>query len=69
MCERREDGRRRTLEAIISALESKLAKKDEVIAEIMASHVALKNILARFERFVMSAGCSGWGDRLRALLV
>lgn len=34
----------------MSALQAKLAQKDEVIAEIMAAHVALKKVLARAER-------------------
>jgi transposase len=43
--ERREDGRTRKLENKVSALQAKLSQKDEVIAEIMASHVALKKSL------------------------
>ena len=43
--ERREDGQTRKLERKVSALQAKLAQKDEVIAEIMASHVALKKSL------------------------
>ena len=35
----------RKLETKVSALQSKLAQKDEVIAEIMAAHVALKKSL------------------------
>ena len=35
----------KTLENKISKLQAKLANKDEVIAEIMASHVALKKSL------------------------
>jgi transposase len=43
--ERWQDGRTRKLETKVSALQAKLAQKDEVIAEIMASHVALKKSL------------------------
>jgi len=43
--ERREDGQTRKLERKVSALQAKLAQKDEVIAEIMGSHVALKKSL------------------------
>lgn len=43
--ERRQDGRTRKLETKVSALQAKLSQKDEVIAEIMASHVALKKSL------------------------
>ena len=39
------DGKVKKLEQKISALESKLSGKDEVIAEIMASHVQLKKSL------------------------
>ena len=43
--ERRQDVRTPKLETKVSALQAKLAQKDEVIAEIMASHVALKKSL------------------------
>jgi len=39
------DSRSQRLEAENQALKAKLAKKDEVIAEIMASHVELKKSL------------------------
>lgn len=39
------NGKVKKLEQKISALESKLSNKDEVIAEIMASHVQLKKSL------------------------
>ena len=42
---RGDDGRDRKLEAKVEALEKKLANKDEVIAEIMESHVRLKKSL------------------------
>ena len=41
----RKDSKGKKLERKVSALESKLATKDEVIAEIMASHVQLKKHL------------------------
>ena len=43
--ERRSDGRERKLEEKVAALTAKLAHKDEVIAEIMDAHVALKKTL------------------------
>lgn len=43
--ERRTDGRERKLEEKVAALTVKLAHKDEVIAEIMEAHVALKKTL------------------------
>lgn len=43
--ERRTDGRERKLEGRVAALTAKLAHKDEVIAEIMEAHVALKKTL------------------------
>ncbi len=39
------DRQKRQMEKKVTALEQKLAGKDEVIAEIMASHVALKKSL------------------------
>jgi transposase-like protein len=41
----RKDGPDKKLEKKLSHLQTKLAHKDEVIAEIMASHVALKKSL------------------------
>jgi len=43
--ERRADGKSRKLEKQNATLKAKLANKDEVIAEIMESHVALKKSL------------------------
>jgi len=43
--ERRSDGRERKLQEKVTALTAKLAHKDEVIAEIMEAHVALKKTL------------------------
>ncbi len=42
---RGDDGQHRRLEDKVAALEKKLADKDEVIAEIMESHVRLKKSL------------------------
>ncbi len=42
---RGDDGQNRRLEQKVAALEKKLAGKDEVIAEIMESHVRLKKSL------------------------
>jgi len=42
---RRDDGRDHKLEEKVAALEKKLADKDEVIGEIMESHVRLKKSL------------------------
>jgi transposase-like protein len=42
---RRNDARERKLEAKLETLQEKIAEKDEVIAEIMASHVRLKKNL------------------------
>jgi transposase-like protein len=41
----RKNGHSKTLENKISKLQAKLSNKDEVIAEIMASHVQLKKSL------------------------
>jgi transposase-like protein len=41
----RKNGHSKTLENKISQLQAKLASKDEVIAEIMASHIELKKSL------------------------
>ena len=40
---RGDDGQNRCLEEKVAALQKKLADKDEVIAEIMESHLRLKN--------------------------
>ena len=45
--ERRGDAAVRKLEAANEQLEARLAKKDEVIAEIMESHVQLKKKIGR----------------------
>jgi transposase-like protein len=45
--QRRDDARARALQQANDALARRLAHKDEVIAEIMESHVALKKKLGR----------------------
>ena len=67
--ERRSDGRERKLEAKVAALTSKLAHKDEVIAEIMEAHVALKKLLGRLEGVLGGAECPGCGGRFRVHMV
>ncbi len=42
---RGDDGQQRRLEEKVAAMEKRLANKDEVIAEIMESHVRLKKSL------------------------
>ena len=43
--ERRPEGRERKLEEKVKFLEGKIAKKDEVMAELLMEHVALKKSL------------------------
>ena len=43
--DRRPEGRERKLEEKVEFLEGKLAKKDEVMAELLMEHVALKKSL------------------------
>ena len=43
--ERRPEGRERKLEEKVEFLQAKLAKKDEVMAELLEEHVALKKSL------------------------
>lgn len=43
--ERRPEGRERKLEEKVGRLEAKLAQKDEVMAELLMEHVALKKSL------------------------
>ena len=55
----RKDSPDKKLEKKVSHLQTKLAHKDEVIAEIMADHVALKKVLARIERHLGRTRCPG----------
>ena len=48
----------------VQALEAKLQQKNEVLAELMGEHVALKKVLARFERPVDRPRYPRSGDRL-----
>ena len=48
--ERDKDGKERRLEKENKALKAKIAHKDEVIAEITESHVALKKVLGKAEQ-------------------
>ena len=50
--ERRADAKSRWLEKENAALKTKMSQKDEVIAEIMESHVALKKVLGKAERLL-----------------
>jgi transposase len=50
--ERKADSESRRLEKENAALKKKMAHKDEVIAEIMESHVALKKILGKPEELL-----------------
>ena len=59
-----DDGQNRRLEEKVAALEKKLADKDEVIAEIMESHVRLKKVLAKPEGRL---GGAGQGIRFKRL--
>ena len=67
--ERRSDGRERKLEEKVVALTAKLTHKDEVIAEIMEAHVALKKHLGRPESILGGIGCPRCRDQFRAYLV
>ena len=62
------DGQHRKLEEKVVALQRKLADKDEVIGEIMESHVRLKKVLAKPDRWLGGAGRARCGDRLRRVL-
>src|SRR5579884_2254526 len=55
-------------EARIRFLEAKLKRKDEVMAELMEEHVALKKVLGRFERPMGTARHTRPSDRFRAPL-
>ena len=50
-------------------LEAKLARKDEVIAEIMASHIELKKVLGRPEKPLGTARSPRRSRRLRPPMV
>jgi transposase len=53
----------------IEFLEKKVQTKDEVLAELMAEHVALKKVLGSSEQSVGAARCAGPGGGFRPVLV
>jgi transposase len=53
----------------IEFLEKKVQTKDEVLAELMAEHVALKKVLGSSEQSVGAARCAGPSGRFRPVLV
>src|SRR5208282_2098016 len=57
------------LERKVSALEEKLARKNEVLSELMEEHVALKKVLGRVKTEVGAARSARPGGRFRAPLV
>ena len=53
----------------IEFLEKKVQTKDEVLAELMAEHIALKKVLGSSEQSVGAARCTGPGGGFRPALV
>jgi transposase len=53
----------------IEFLEKKIQTKDEVLAELMAEHIALKKVLGSSEQSVGAARCAGPGGGFRPVLV
>ena len=53
----------------IEKLEQKMRQKDEVLAELIAEHIALKKNLGNSERMLGGAGCSRRGRGLHPALV
>jgi transposase-like protein len=53
----------------IEFLEKKVQTKDEVLAELMAEHIALKKALGNSDRDLGAARCTGSGGRFRPALV
>ena len=53
----------------IEFLEKKVQTKDEVLAELMAEHIALKKVLGSSEQSVGAARCAGPGGGFRPVLV
>src|SRR5271155_2760364 len=53
----------------IEFLEKKVQTKDEVLAELMAEHIALKKVLGSSEQSVGAAQCAGPGRGFRPALV
>src|SRR5579872_2847954 len=53
----------------IEFLEKKMQTKDEVLAELMAEHIALKKVLGNSNRCLGAARCAGSSRRFRPALV
>ncbi|MGA9980283.1 MAG: transposase, partial [Candidatus Sulfotelmatobacter sp.] len=53
----------------IEFLEKKVQTKDEVLAELMAEHIALKKALGNSDRDLGAARCAGSGGGFRSALV
>lgn len=53
----------------IEFLEKKMQTKDEVLAELMAEHIALKEVLANSNRQLGAARCAGSSSGFRPTLV
>ena len=53
----------------IEFLEKKIQTKDEVLAELMAEHIALKKVLGSSDQGVGAARCAGPGGGFRPVLV
>ena len=53
----------------IEFLEKKVQTKDEVLAELMAEHIALKKALGNSDRDLGAARCAGSGGRFHPTLV
>ena len=53
----------------IAYLEKKIQTKDEVLAELMAEHIALKKALGNSDRDLGAARCAGSGGRFHLALV
>jgi hypothetical protein len=53
----------------IEFLEKKVQTKDEVLAELMAEHIALKKVLGSSDQGVGAARCAGPGSGFRPALV
>ena len=53
----------------IEFLEKKVQTKDEVLAELMAEHIALKKVLGNSDRLLGGARCAGRGGGFRPAVV
>src|SRR5205823_13256222 len=53
----------------IEFLQKKIQSKDEVLAELMAEHIALQKVLGSSYQSVGAARCAGPGGRCRPVLV